>query len=109
MQICKEQNAYLMADIAHISGLIAAGVIPGPFEYADVVTTTTHKTLRGPRLASPVLFVSVGSRKLLGIWLIVNLLISWSLKLFDILLELRIIVVLYSLSGLCCGHAFVVA
>lgn len=48
-EICDDQNAYLMADIAHISGLIAADVIPSPFEYADIVTTTTHKTLRGPR------------------------------------------------------------
>ena len=55
-QICKEQNAYMMADISHISGLIAADVIPGPFEYADVVTTTTHKTLRGPRFVS--IFIS---------------------------------------------------
>lgn len=48
-QICDEVNAYMLADMAHISGLVAADVIPGPFEHADVVTSTTHKTLRGPR------------------------------------------------------------
>ncbi|BFZ55586.1 Serine hydroxymethyltransferase, cytosolic [Savitreella phatthalungensis] len=42
-------GAYLMADMAHISGLVAAGVIPSPFDFADIVTTTTHKSLRGPR------------------------------------------------------------
>uniref|UniRef100_A0A0D6R705 Serine hydroxymethyltransferase n=1 Tax=Araucaria cunninghamii TaxID=56994 RepID=A0A0D6R705_ARACU len=42
-------GAYLMVDMAHISGLVAAGVIPSPFEHADIVTTTTHKSLRGPR------------------------------------------------------------
>ncbi|ORE03331.1 glycine hydroxymethyltransferase [Rhizopus microsporus var. microsporus] len=47
--IADKCGAYLMADIAHISGLIAAGVLPGPFEHADIVTTTTHKSLRGPR------------------------------------------------------------
>ena len=47
--IADSVNAYLMADIAHISGLVAAGVLPSPFEYSDIVTTTTHKSLRGPR------------------------------------------------------------
>jgi glycine hydroxymethyltransferase len=48
-EICDEHKAWLMSDMAHISGLVATGLVPGPFEYSDVVTTTTHKTLRGPR------------------------------------------------------------
>lgn len=48
-QIAKECGAYLMVDMAHIAGLVAAGEHPSPIPYADIVTTTNHKTLRGPR------------------------------------------------------------
>lgn len=48
-EIADECGAYLMVDMAHIAGLVAAGLHPSPIEYADVTTTTTHKTLRGPR------------------------------------------------------------
>ena len=48
-EICDEVGALFMVDMAHIAGLVAAGLHPNPVEYADIVTSTTHKTLRGPR------------------------------------------------------------
>jgi glycine hydroxymethyltransferase len=48
-QIADSVGAYLLVDMAHFSGLVAAGEMADPFKYADVVTTTTHKSLRGPR------------------------------------------------------------
>ncbi len=48
-EIAREAGAYFMVDMAHIAGLVAGGAHPSPFGYADIVTTTTHKTLRGPR------------------------------------------------------------
>lgn len=59
-KIAGENGAYLLADMAHISGLVAAGVVPSPFEYCDVVSTTTHKTLRGCRAG--VIFYRKGVR-----------------------------------------------
>ena len=60
-EICDEIGAYLLADIAHPAGIMAAGLIPGPFEHAHVVTTTTHKTLRGTR--GSLIFYRTGSYK----------------------------------------------
>jgi len=48
-EIADEVGAYLLADMAHVSGLVAADKVNNPFEYCDIVTTTTHKSLRGPR------------------------------------------------------------
>ncbi|KAH6617571.1 serine hydroxymethyltransferase-domain-containing protein [Chaetomium tenue] len=59
--ICDKVNAYLLVDMAHISGLVAAKVMPGPFAYADIVTTTSHKSLRGPRGA--IIFFRRGVRR----------------------------------------------
>ncbi|KAJ1881066.1 Serine hydroxymethyltransferase, cytosolic [Coemansia sp. RSA 1722] len=60
-KIADSVDAYLMADMAHISGLVAAGVLESPFEHADIVTTTTHKSLRGPRGA--MIFFRKGVRR----------------------------------------------
>eukprot|EP00607_Mallomonas_marina_P007985 CAMPEP_0182416526 /NCGR_PEP_ID=MMETSP1167-20130531/843_1 /TAXON_ID=2988 /ORGANISM="Mallomonas Sp, Strain CCMP3275" /LENGTH=488 /DNA_ID=CAMNT_0024589361 /DNA_START=83 /DNA_END=1549 /DNA_ORIENTATION=+ len=59
-KICDLSNAWLLSDMAHISGLVAAGCIPSPFDHSDIVTTTTHKSLRGPRGA--LIFYRKGSR-----------------------------------------------
>ncbi|KAH6899622.1 serine hydroxymethyltransferase-domain-containing protein [Thelonectria olida] len=60
-EICDKVNAYLLADIAHISGMVAAKVLPGPYAFADIVTTTSHKSLRGPRGA--MIFYRKGVRR----------------------------------------------
>merc|ERR1712151_579042 len=60
-EIADKSNAWLLSDMAHISGLVAAGVVESPFDYSDVVTTTTHKSLRGPRGA--MIFYRKGVRK----------------------------------------------
>jgi glycine hydroxymethyltransferase len=60
-KITNDINAYLLSDMAHISGLVAARVIPSPFPHSDIVTTTTHKSLRGPRGA--MIFYRKGVRR----------------------------------------------
>jgi glycine hydroxymethyltransferase len=59
--ICDKIGAYMMVDMAHISGLVAGAVVDSPFDYADVVTSTTHKTLRGPR--SGIIFFRKGKKE----------------------------------------------
>lgn len=59
-EICDEVGAILMSDMAHISGLVASGIIPSPFEHSDIVTTTTHKSLRGAR--SGLIFYRIGQK-----------------------------------------------
>ena len=61
-EIADACGAYLMVDMSHTAGLVAGGVFPSPFKYADIVTTTTHKTLRGPR--SALIFSKIDTREL---------------------------------------------
>lgn len=58
-EICDENGSLLMADMSHVSGLVAAGLTTNPFEHCDIVTSTTHKTLRGPR--SGIIFYRKGT------------------------------------------------
>lgn len=78
-QIANENGAYLMADMAHISGLVAAGVLPSPFDHCDVVTTTTHKTLRGTRAG--MIFYRKGGRDRLDEELAADILLCPNLAL----------------------------
>ncbi|CAL1289463.1 unnamed protein product [Larinioides sclopetarius] len=64
-EIADQNNSFLMADMAHVSGLVAAKLAPNPFEYCDIVTTTTHKTLRGPRAG--IIFYRKESNILTGV------------------------------------------
>lgn len=64
-KIADSVGAHFLVDMAHISGLVAAGVMPSPFDYADVVTTTTHKSLRGPRGA--MIFFKRGAKRTEGV------------------------------------------
>merc|ERR1712038_1485996 len=59
-KIADDCGSWLMADMAHVAGLVAAGLVPSPFEYCDVVTSTVHKTLRGPRAG--IIFYRKGVR-----------------------------------------------
>lgn len=61
-EVADSVGALMMVDMSHIAGLVAGGVYPSPFEYADIVTTTTHKTLRGPR--SALIFAKIDERDL---------------------------------------------
>ncbi len=65
-EICDEVGAYLVSDIAHIAGLVAAGLHPSPTPYSDIVTTTTHKTLRGPR--SGIIMCKEEHKKMVDRW-----------------------------------------
>jgi len=63
-KIADQNGSLLMADMAHVSGLVAAGAVPSPFEHCDIVTSTVHKTLRGPRAG--IIFFRRGSRLING-------------------------------------------
>lgn len=66
--IADQVGAYLLCDMAHVSGLVSAQLLKSPFELCDVVTTTTHKSLRGPRAGAALYCLSSRSTKLISIW-----------------------------------------
>uniref|UniRef100_A0AAY4BTR5 Serine hydroxymethyltransferase, cytosolic n=1 Tax=Denticeps clupeoides TaxID=299321 RepID=A0AAY4BTR5_9TELE len=71
-KIADENGAYLLADMAHISGLVAASVVPSPFEHCDVVSTTTHKTLRGCRCPSDYVDQKSGKETMYNLESLIN-------------------------------------
>ncbi len=94
-EISDEAGAYLMVDMAHIAGLVAGGQHPSPVPYADVVTTTTHKTLRGPRGEPAHMQERLISKNFVRFQMKQGLILWWIWHILQVLLQADSIQVLF--------------